>query len=73
MKARGKITVSRRRTRPGWRSPAEPGRAGEGSAAGDPLNEMIKHNVLMNIQQQTFNTYMWCRGFRYQPATGRMW
>jgi hypothetical protein len=25
---------------------------------------MIKHNVLMNIQQQTFNHYLWSRGFK---------
>jgi hypothetical protein len=29
--------------------------------------------VLMNIRQQTFNQYMWGRGFNYQPATGKMW
>jgi hypothetical protein len=34
---------------------------------------MFQHNVLMNIQQQTFNQYMWSRGFNYQPATGKMW
>jgi hypothetical protein len=37
------------------------------------MNSMMKHNVLMNIQTQTFNTYMWSRGFNYQPATGKMW
>ncbi len=37
------------------------------------MNNMIKHNTLMAIQQQTFNTYMWSRGFNYQPATGKMW
>ncbi len=39
----------------------------------DPVGTMLKHNVLMNIQQQTFNQYMWSRGFNYQPATGKMW
>jgi hypothetical protein len=34
---------------------------------------MIKHNVLMNIQQQTFNSTMWSRGFNYQPASGKVW
>jgi hypothetical protein len=40
---------------------------------GDSVSAMLKHNVLMNIQQQTFNSYMWSRGFNYQPATGKMW
>ena len=50
-----------------------PARAGRGRKEGDAVSAMLKHNVLMNIQQQTFNTYMWSRGFNYQPATGRMW
>jgi hypothetical protein len=25
------------------------------------VNNMLKHNVLMNIRQQTFNSYMWSR------------
>jgi hypothetical protein len=50
-----------------------PARAGRGGKEGDAVSAMLKHNVLMNIQQQTFNTYMWSRGFNYQPATGRMW
>lgn len=37
------------------------------------LKGMLMHNSLMAIQQQTFNQYMWSRGFSYQPATGRMW
>ncbi len=36
-------------------------------------NNMITHNVLMNMQQQTFNTYMWSRGFNYHPVYGKMW
>jgi len=51
-------------------------RAGQGGPAGkgdDPVGAMLKHNVLMNIRQQTFNSYMWSRGFNYQPATGKMW
>jgi len=54
--------------------------AGESPAPGrptgngdDPVGAMFQHNVLMNIQQQTFNQYMWSRGFNYQPATGKMW
>jgi len=48
--------------------PSTPG--GKGS---DAVGNMIKHNVLMNIQQQTFNSYMWSRGFNYQPTSGKMW
>ncbi|RPI21351.1 MAG: hypothetical protein EHM61_24965 [Acidobacteria bacterium] len=36
-------------------------------------NNMVTHNVLMNMQQQTFNTYMWSRGFNYHPVYGKMW
>ncbi len=46
----------------------------EGSATSRKLAEqMAKHNVLMNIQQQTFNSYMWSRGFNYHPTYGKMW
>ena len=34
---------------------------------------MATHNSLMAIQQMTFNTYMWSRGFNYSPAYGKMW
>lgn len=34
---------------------------------------MAAHNSMMQIQQMTFNTYMWSRGFNYLPATGKMW
>ena len=34
---------------------------------------MAAHNSLMAIQQMTFNTYMWSRGFNYSPAFGKMW
>ncbi len=34
---------------------------------------MAAHNAMMNIQQMTFNTYMWSRGFNYSPAYGKMW
>ena len=33
---------------------------------------MTSHNVLMGIQAQTFNTYMWSRGFNYSSG-GKMW
>jgi hypothetical protein len=48
-------------------------RAGQGAKGSDAVNNMIKHNVLLNIQQQTFNSYMWSSGFNYQPASGKMW
>ncbi len=48
-------------------------RAASGGKGDDAVSAMLKHNVLMNIRQQTFNTYMWSRGFNYQPATGKMW
>jgi hypothetical protein len=37
-----------------------------GSASGDSSKprSMVEHTVLMNIQQQTFNHYMWSRGFK---------
>ena len=48
-------------------------RAASGGKGDDAVSAMLKHNVLMNIRQQTFNSYMWSRGFNYQPATGKMW
>jgi hypothetical protein len=50
-----------------------PARGSSGGMGSDAVGNMIKHNVLMNIRQQTFNSYMWSRGFNYQPASGRMW
>jgi len=54
--------------------------AGQGQASGsgnasakDLSNKMIQHNILMQMQQQTFNTYMWSRGFNYNPTFGKMW
>lgn len=34
---------------------------------------MAAHSSMLAIQQMTFNTYMWSRGFNYLPATGKMW
>jgi hypothetical protein len=31
--------------------------------SGKPMS-MVEHNVLMNINQMTFNTYLWSRGFK---------
>lgn|GEM_PF-1473832 len=49
------------------------GRAGKRGKGGDAVGNMIRHNVMMNIRQQTFNTYMWSRGFNYHPTYGKMW
>ncbi|MCU0236770.1 MAG: hypothetical protein MUC72_06760 [Acidobacteria bacterium] len=54
-------------------APAGQTPAGRSAKGDDAVSAMLKHNVLMNIRQQTFNTYMWSRGFNYQPATGKMW
>ncbi len=35
-----------------------------GSSSQEIANNIIKHNVLMNISQMTFNHYMYCHGFR---------
>jgi hypothetical protein len=43
-----------------------------GSASTKAIDELLQHNSLMMVQQQTFNMYMWSRGFNY-TATGRMW
>jgi len=47
--------------------------AGQAAKASETVSAMLKHSVLMNIQQQTFNSYMWSRGFNDQPAAGKMW
>jgi hypothetical protein len=38
-----------------------------------PASNMIKHNVMMDIQRQTFNTYMWSHGFNYSRTAGKLW
>jgi len=43
-----------------------------GAGTQKPMS-MTTHWCMQQIQQQTFNTYMWSRGFNYLPATGRMW
>jgi hypothetical protein len=57
----------------GGAAPSGPAKAGSSAKGDQAVNAMIKHSVLMNIRQQTFNTYMWSRGFNYQPASGKMW
>ncbi len=52
---------------------AAPGRDRAAGKGDDAVGNMIKHNVMLNIQQQTFNQYMWSWGFRYHPTYGKMW
>lgn len=56
----------------GESAPGRP-RAGVKGKNGGAVSSMLKHNVLMNIRQQTFNTYMWSRGFDYHPTYGKIW
>jgi hypothetical protein len=35
--------------------------------------DMTTHWCMMQMNQMTFNTYMWSQGFNYLPATGKMW
>jgi hypothetical protein len=39
----------------------------------NPPMSMTAHWCMMQVQQMTFNTYMWSRGFNYLPVTGKMW
>jgi hypothetical protein len=34
---------------------------------------MVTHNIIMEMQKTTFNSYMWSRGFNYHPVYGKMW
>jgi hypothetical protein len=43
-----------------------------GSGSEKPMS-MSAHWCLMQMKQQTFNTYMWSQGFNYLPATGKLW
>lgn len=44
------------------------------SDAGRELTRrFIQHNTLMMMQQQTFNTYMWSRGYQGWTPMGKMW
>lgn len=53
-------------------SSTETNSSGSGSGTKKPM-DMTAHWSMMQIQQQTFNSYMWSRGFNYLPATGKMW
>ena len=46
--------------------------SGAGSEAAKPIS-MGAHWSMMQIQQQTFNHYMWSQGFNYNPTFGKMW
>lgn len=41
-----------------------PSRDTQGAGKSNIVGNLIKHRVMMNIQQQTFSHYMYCRGFR---------
>ena len=43
-------------------APEVSSKSGSGNSTNPPT--MIEHTVLMNIQQQTFNHYLWSRGFK---------
>lgn len=52
-------------------APAESSGAGGASATSvggsgkrNVVGELVKHQVLMNVQQMTFNTYLYCHGFK---------
>ena len=72
-----------------WRVPALPqagatlagryatGPGGKPTASGGSATELgrryLAHQTLMMMQQQTFNTYMWSRGFPGWTPMGKMW
>lgn len=45
---------------------------GSTSSTKKPM-DMTSHAAMMNIQQMTFNSYMWSRGFNYSISHGKMW
>jgi len=40
------------------------GGSGQGSGKSSIVGNLIKHQVLMNISQMTFNSYLYCHGFK---------
>ena len=52
---------------------ADQGKGNDGDGKTNVALNMAAHTSMLQIQQQTFNSYMWSRGYNYQPATGRMW
>ncbi len=57
----------------GSQQTASAGSAGSSGKGSSPVKNMIRHNVMMNIQQQTFNSYMWSRGYSGWTPSGKMW
>lgn len=57
--------------------PAATGPGGKPTASGGSATELgrryLAHQTLMMMQQQTFNTYMWSRGFPGWTPMGKMW
>lgn len=45
-------------------------KSGKGSTI---LKNMIRHNTMMAMSQQTFNTTMWSRGYSGWTPTGKIW
>jgi len=45
-------------------SSEEPSSGGSGSGKSSIVSNMVKHQVLMNINQLTFNHYLYCHGFK---------
>jgi hypothetical protein len=43
-----------------------------GSESEAPM-DMTTHWCMMQMNQMTFNTYMWSQGFNYSPVYGKMW
>lgn len=43
------------------------GTSAKPSGGASPADLMLRHNVLMNIQQQTFNHWQWCMGYKSTP------
>jgi hypothetical protein len=55
--------------------PAEQPAGGNGEPAtgGAKPRSWVAHNTLMMMRQQTFNTYMWSRGYSGWTPMGKMW
>ena len=52
---------------------AKPASGGSGTGgAGAPMS-WAAHQAMLAIQQQTFNTYMWSRGYQGWTRIGKMW
>lgn len=47
--------------------------SGETNTGTNKPMDMTSHWSMMQIQQMTFNSYMWSRGFNYSIVGGKMW